>query len=130
MFSNLLKHTLRSFKRQRAYVIINIIGLSVGIACSLLIAVFVINEASFDGYNVKKERIFRLILDGKIGGQEVVGAYTSAPMGPVMAKEFPEVERLTKFIPAIRITKTAISENIYMAVTALLLTSYPNWACK
>jgi putative ABC transport system permease protein len=92
MFNNLIKYSLRSFKRQRSYIIINILGLSIGIACSLLIALFVINEASFDRFNVKKDRIVRLILNGKIGGQEITGAFTSAPMGPTMAREFPEVE--------------------------------------
>jgi putative ABC transport system permease protein len=92
MLKNLLKHSLRSFKRQRAYIIINILGLSIGIACSLLIALFVINEASFDKYNVKKDRIFRVILNGKIGGQEITGAFTPAIMGPTLPKEFPEVE--------------------------------------
>ncbi len=92
MFTNLLKHSLRSFKRQRAYIVINVLGLSIGIACSLLIALYVINESSYDKFNVKKDRIVRLILNGKIGGQEIVGAYTCAPMGPTMVKEFPEVE--------------------------------------
>jgi putative ABC transport system permease protein len=92
MFNNLIRHSIRSFKRQRAYVIINILGLSIGIACSLLIALFVINEAGFDKYNIKKDRIFRVILNGKIGGQEITGAYTPAIMGPTLPKEFPEVE--------------------------------------
>ncbi|MCX6254449.1 MAG: ABC transporter permease [Bacteroidia bacterium] len=92
MFKNLIKHSIRSFKRQRAYIIINVLGLSIGIACSLLIALFVINEASYDRYNIKKDRIFRLILNGKIGGQELTAAYTCSAMGPTMAKEFPEVE--------------------------------------
>ncbi len=92
MFTNLLKHSLRSFKRQRAYIIINILGLSIGIACSLLIALYVINEASYDRFNVKKDRIYRLILNGKIGGQEITGAYTPPAMGKTLAKEFPEVE--------------------------------------
>ncbi len=86
MFTNLIKHSLRSFKRQRAYIIINILGLSIGIACSLLIALFVLNEAGYDRFNVKKDRIVRLILNGKIGGQEINAAFTSAPMGPTMAK--------------------------------------------
>ena len=92
MFNNLIKHSLRSFKRQRAYIIINILGLSIGIACSLLIALFVINEASYDKYNTKKDRIFRVILNGKIGGQEITVASLSAVMGPTMLKEFPEIE--------------------------------------
>ncbi|MGB8358030.1 MAG: FtsX-like permease family protein [Bacteroidales bacterium] len=92
MYNNLIKHSLRSFKRQRAYIIINILGLSIGIACSLLIALYVINEASYDKFNEKKDRIFRLILDGKIGGQEVISAYTASVIGPTMSKEFPEIE--------------------------------------
>jgi putative ABC transport system permease protein len=92
MFSNLIKHSIRSFKRQRAYIIINILGLSIGIACSLLIALFVINEASYDKYNIKKDRIFRLVLNGKIGGQEITAAYTASVIGPTMQKEYPEVE--------------------------------------
>lgn len=92
MFSNLFRYSIRSFKRQRSYIIINILGLSIGIACSLLIALFVINEASYDSFNVKKDRIYRLILNGKLGGQEITGAFTCSPIGPTMAREFPEVE--------------------------------------
>jgi putative ABC transport system permease protein len=92
MFKNIIKHSIRSFKRQRAYIIINILGLSIGIACSLLIALYVINEASYDQYNVKKDRIFRTILNGKIGGQEVTTSSSPAIMGPTMVKEFPEIE--------------------------------------
>src|SRR4030043_1638489 len=92
MFSNLIKYSIRSFKRQRAYIIINILGLSIGIACSLLIALFVLNEAGYDRFNVKKDRIYRLVLNGKIGGQEFVGAVTCAPIGPTMLREYPEVE--------------------------------------
>jgi putative ABC transport system permease protein len=92
MFRNLLKHSISSFKRQRSYIIINILGLSIGIACSLLIALYVINEASYDQYNVKKDRIFRTILNGKIGGQEVTVSSSPAIMGPTMVKEFPEIE--------------------------------------
>ena len=92
MFNNLIKYSLRSFKRQRAYIIINILGLSIGIACSLLIALFVLNEAGYDSFNVKKDRIFRVILNGKLGGQELIAAFTPAIMGPSLVKEFPEVE--------------------------------------
>jgi putative ABC transport system permease protein len=91
MLNNLIKHSLRSFKRQRAYIIINILGLSIGIACSLLIALYVINEASYDRYNTKKDRIYRAILNGKVSGQEVTIATSAAIMGPTMLREFPEV---------------------------------------
>ncbi|MCX6334959.1 MAG: ABC transporter permease [Bacteroidia bacterium] len=92
MFNNLFKYSLRSFKRQRSYLIINILGLSIGIACSLLIALYVINEASYDKYNTNKDRIFRAILNGKIGGQEITTSSSPAIMGPTMLTEFPEIE--------------------------------------
>jgi len=104
MLNNLLKHSLRSFKRQRSYIIINILGLSIGITCSLLIALYVINEASYDKYNTKKDRIFRAILNGKIGGQEITYATSPSIMGPTLLKEFPEIEdycRMTKKGPSV-----------------------------
>ena len=104
MFNNLIKYSLRSFKRQRAYIIINILGLSIGIACSLLIALYVINESSYDKYNEKKDRIYRAILNGKIGGQEVTIATSAAIMGPTLIKEFPEIEdflRMTQRGPTV-----------------------------
>ena len=92
MFKNLIKYSLRSFKRQWSYIVINILGLSIGIACSLLIALFVFNELSYEKFNVKRDRIFRLVLNGKLSGQEVTVAYSAAVIGPTMLKEFPEVE--------------------------------------
>lgn len=92
MLNNLLNHSLKSFKRQRAYVIINILGLAIGIACSLLITLYVINESGYDRFNVKKDRIFRVILNGKLGEQEIIAASTPAIMGPTLPGEFPEVE--------------------------------------
>ncbi|HEX2922068.1 MAG TPA: ABC transporter permease [Bacteroidales bacterium] len=92
MLPDLLKHSLRSFKRQASYVFINILGLSIGIACSLLIALYIINESTYDRYNVKSDRIFRTILDGKIGGQQLTVFSSPAILGPTLVKEFPEVE--------------------------------------
>ncbi len=92
MFRNLLKYSLRALSRQKAHVIINIIGLSVGMVCSMIIALFIIHELSYDQFNEKKDRIYRLILNGKLGGQEVKVTYTASPIGPTMKNEFPEVE--------------------------------------
>ena len=79
MLNNLIRHSLRSFRRQRSYIIINVLGLSIGIACSLLISLFVINELSYDRFNTKKERIYRLVMNFKMSGQEFTGSW-SAPI--------------------------------------------------
>jgi putative ABC transport system permease protein len=92
VFNNLIKYSIRSFKRQRVYIIINVLGLSIGIACSLLIALYILHEASYDRYNLKENRIFNLVLDFKIGEQEFKAATSSTYAGPEMMREFPEIE--------------------------------------
>jgi putative ABC transport system permease protein len=92
MFKNQLKYSLRALGRQKAHVAINIIGLTLGMVCSMIIALFIIHELSYDKFNEKKDRIYRVILNGKLGGQEVKVTYTAAPIGPTMKNEFPEVE--------------------------------------
>ena len=96
MIKNLLKHSLRALKKQKGYVAINILGLSIGIACSIIIALFIIHELSYDQYNENKDRLYRLTLDGKIGEQEVNASYTAAVIGPTMAIDFPEVEKFCR----------------------------------
>jgi len=96
MIKDIFKHSIRSFSRQKGYVFINILGLSIGIACSLLISLYVMHELSYDTFNDKSDRIYRIILDGKIGGQEVQASSTATPIGPTMLQEFPEVEDYTR----------------------------------
>ncbi|MBI9053582.1 MAG: ABC transporter permease [Bacteroidales bacterium] len=97
MVKNIIKHSIRALNRQKGYVFINIIGLSIGIACSLLISLFVINELSYDQFHIKKDRIYRVNLHGKIGGQEAHVSSTASPVGPTMLREFPEVEDFTRY---------------------------------
>ncbi len=92
MFKNLFKHSLRAMNRQKGYVAINVLGLAIGIACSLVIILFVVHEVSFDKFNEKGDRIYRLVLNGKIGGQELKVSSSASPMGPTMLREFAEVE--------------------------------------
>ncbi len=91
MTLHLLKYSLRALRRQRGYVAINVIGLAIGMACSLMIGLFILNELSYDQYHKDKDRIFRVGLHAFFAGQEIKGAYTSSPIGPVMTSEFPEV---------------------------------------
>jgi len=92
MKSNIIKHSIRAINRQKAYVLINVIGLSIGIACSLLISLFVLNELSYDQFNTKKDRIYRVVLHGKLGGQEAHVSSTASVIAPTMMQEFPEME--------------------------------------
>lgn len=96
MLNSIFKHSLRSFKRQKGYFLINLLGLALGLACSLIITLFVIHEFSFDKFNEKGDNIYRLILNGKIGGQEITVSSTAAVIAPTMQRDFPEVEQFCR----------------------------------
>ncbi len=113
MFTNLIKHSLRSFKRQRSYIIINITGLSIGIACSLLIALYVLYEASYDRYNVRKDRIYDIALNFRISDQEFTDASSAYPVGPTLLREFPEVENFLRMRKMWGATTVTFNNQIY-----------------
>ena len=83
MFKNLLKYSFRSLRKQKSFVFINVIGLSIGLVCSIIIALFILFELSYDQYNDNKDRIYRVILNGKLGGQEVRVTSTASVIAAV-----------------------------------------------
>jgi putative ABC transport system permease protein len=91
MFKNFFRITIRNIFRQKVYSIINIAGLAIGIACSIIITAFILNELSWDKFHEKADRIYRLILDGKIGEEEMLSAWTAVPIAAALVQEFPEV---------------------------------------
>jgi len=96
MFKNYIKTAFRNITRQKGYVFINILGLSIGIAASMLIAIYIFSELSYDQHHKKKDRIYRIVLDGKINNQVIKGAYTPSPMAFTIKDKFPEVKDVTR----------------------------------
>jgi len=97
MIKNFIKATIRSFKKNFGFSIINILGLSIGLACSVLIMVFVWHELNYDKFNEKADRIYRISQRALIGNTQINQTYTSAPLAEALLKEFPEVESVTRF---------------------------------
>ena len=97
MFRNYLKITCRNFKRQKAYSIINVTGLAVGMACFICILVYVHHELSYDRFHANADNIYRLVMNGDTSGSPFDVALSSGPIGPAMVRDFPEVERAIRF---------------------------------
>ena len=97
MFYNFLKLSLRHMIRQRSYIFINIVGLATGLACSILIALFVLHELNYDKFNEQKSEIYRMLCLGKIGDSELNGAWTCYPLGPTLTSDLPEVRNFVRF---------------------------------
>ena len=73
MLRNHFKVALRYLLRHRGYTFINVAGLAVGIACALLITLFVRSEWSFDRFHSKKDRLYRAWLQEFDEDRELVG---------------------------------------------------------
>ncbi|HSD64691.1 MAG TPA: ABC transporter permease [Ignavibacteriaceae bacterium] len=114
MFLNYLKIAFRNLKKNKGYSFINIFGLAVGIACCIIILLFIQNEFSYDKYNKNYHRIYRICLDAKISNNELNSAQSSGPCGQAFVQEIPEVENYTRLrnygFPVIRYKDKAFSE--------------------
>jgi putative ABC transport system permease protein len=100
MVSNYLKIALRNILKHRFFSIINLLGLTLGVACCLFIFLYVKHELSYDRFHVNAENIYRAGLIGRIAGQEIQTTTTCVPLGPAMQNEIPGIDKMTRLIPA------------------------------
>ena len=98
MFKNYLRVAFRNLWKDKGFSAINIVGLAAGLATCLLIALFVTDELSYDKFNDKAGRIYRLHADLKLNGAGMNGITVPAPMGPVLAREFPQIEKYVRLL--------------------------------
>ncbi len=96
MIKNYLKIAWRNLVKNKAFSVINITGLAVGIAVCLLITLYVVDELSYDRYNENADRIYRVDADVKFGGNELRLAVASDPMGATLKKDYPQVEEYAR----------------------------------
>jgi putative ABC transport system permease protein len=91
MFRNLFKEAGRYILKYQIYSIINILGLTIGLASSILIYLYIDRELSFDKFHDHYDRIYRIGVRGTLRGTELNQAVTAAPMAEVVQKTFPEI---------------------------------------
>lgn len=96
MIRNYFKIAWRNLIKNKGFTAINIIGLSLGIGCFIMISMFVIDELSYDRYNEKAERIYRINSDLLFGGADMHMAVSADPMGEALKNDYPEVEQYVR----------------------------------
>ncbi len=98
MFRNYLKTAWRNLFRQKMLAIINVAGLSVGIACFSLFALYALNEFNYDNFHKNKNNIYRVYVWSQAkGGEEAHGmTYQPMPLGPAMKADLPDVENYVR----------------------------------
>ncbi len=101
MFKNFINVALRNLNKSKSLSAINILGLAVGIGCSLLIALLVIDEVSYEKFHKNADRIYRIVMEDYIG--------SPAAMSPVLKSGLPEVEETVLIDNASRRSKLLFS---------------------
>ncbi|HTQ27278.1 MAG TPA: ABC transporter permease, partial [Puia sp.] len=107
MFNNYFKTAFRNLLRSKIYSFINVAGLSLGLACAMLIMLYVKDEVSYDRFHKNVNRIYRI--DRQVSrddGGTHNGSYTGYFQGPRFAAKIPEIQSYSRFQPGLKDIKT------------------------
>ena len=116
MFRHNFVAAIRNLRKNLVFSGINILGLSIGLAAFLMISLYVYHELSYDRYNTKADRIYRIVENLRTENELLLQSTSSPPMGPALAREYPEVEsfvRFTGFDGIVRVGEEAFHVAVY-----------------
>jgi len=120
MVSNYLKIALRNLTRFKAYSAINITGLAVGMACCILILLYVFDELSYDRFHENAGRIYRIGVEGTLGDNSFNAAVSPPVLRNTLINDYPEVINATRVknfgFPVLRYGDKVFSEELFFWV--------------
>jgi putative ABC transport system permease protein len=100
MIRNYLLLAVKNFRKQKMFSLINILGLTVGITCCLMIFLFIMNEFSYDNFHKNGKDIYRVMRVGQVNGQERNIPYLSAPYATALKNDYPDaIEKTIRVNP-------------------------------
>ncbi len=97
MFKNYFKVAVRNMKRYKVYSFINITGLAIGMACCLLISLWVFDELSYDRFHEFADRIYRVEFDQNYSGNLFHVNVSPYPLARALETEIPEIEQAARY---------------------------------
>jgi len=99
MLRNLIKTTIRHIVKHPGYSFLNILGLTIGILSALFLVIYVSDEVSYDRYNEKADRIYRVSSKITEPDDQFTWNYAQIPFGPRAVQDYPEIQAFVRFIP-------------------------------
>lgn len=97
MANSEIKAALRTFYREKSYAIINLAGLSLAIACCLILGLYLRSELTYDQHHKRHKEIFRVVGEYITSGNTARYAVTPVPLGPMLKENYPEVKDYVRF---------------------------------
>jgi putative ABC transport system permease protein len=98
MIKSYLKTAIRHFSRQKGYTFINMFGLTVGLACCIVIFLYVSDEMSYDKYHTDLDHIYRVASHVESPTYNAASAQTCAPVAQVLRENFPQGEKVAQVL--------------------------------
>jgi putative ABC transport system permease protein len=96
VFKNYFLTAMRNIWKHKGYSFINIAGLAIGMACCILIIIFIMTELGYDKFHTKADRIHRLAVDATLGERIINMPVGNNPAGPTLVRDYPEVENAVR----------------------------------
>jgi len=97
MIRNYIKTALTNMSRNRIYTLINVFGLSIGLACVMLITLYIKDELSYDRFHVNGPQLYRLVTDGhRPDGSEMHNSFTGAVQGQTFKEQIPGIAAMCR----------------------------------
>ena len=96
MFKNYFKTTIRTLWRHKSFAAINILGLAIGISVCFIIVLYMQSELSYDRFNEKADRIFRVVFKASINGGKINESNVMPPVAQALKNDYPDVEEATR----------------------------------
>ena len=93
MIKNYLLIALKNLRKQKLFSLINILGLTIGITCCLMLFLFILNEFSFDNFHKNGKNIYRIMRVGEMNGERREIPYVSPAYAPALANDFPDADK-------------------------------------
>jgi putative ABC transport system permease protein len=100
MTNSEIKAAVRTFYREKLYALINLSGLALAIACSLVLGLYLKSELTYDRHHLRHREIFRVVNEFDESGSAKTFAETSHALGPLLKQNYPEVKDYVRFVLA------------------------------
>jgi len=97
MFKNLFTIALRNIFKDKTYSAINILGLTIGITCSMFLYLYILDELSYDRYHKNADNIYRVVSNIKEPDNAFTWAVAQIPLGEELRDNYPEVQNVVRF---------------------------------
>jgi putative ABC transport system permease protein len=108
-----LKIARRNLTRRKGFALINIFGLALGLACTMLITLWILNELSFNSFHHNADNIYGIVSKFKFGDTDAMFSETPAPLAAAMKESYAEIKNVTRYFGPTRQIISAEDKSLY-----------------